>query len=88
MNCHIMNPMSRQPVKEDKKVEPSGEMLTTAIHIRRDTWELLREVAFRRARASGGRTSVSELVRTLVESHREELEKEMKSPPSRSLSID
>jgi hypothetical protein len=83
MDCPILNAMSKAPTKANRKVEtePLKDMLTTAIHLRRDTWELLREVAFRRAQMSGGRTSVSELVRTLVESHREELERELKRHP-------
>lgn len=53
------------------------EMQTTAIHITKDMWILLREVAFRRAQASGGRASVSELIRSLVEGQRAELKKEI-----------
>jgi hypothetical protein len=53
------------------------EMQTTAIHITKDMWNLLREVAFHRAQSSGGRASVSDVLRNLVESHRAELEKEI-----------
>lgn len=52
------------------------EMLTTAIHLPRDQWELLRVVAFRRAEKSGGRPSVSALLVELIEQHRAELAKE------------
>jgi hypothetical protein len=53
--------------------------LTTAIHIPRATWELLRRVAFYRAEKCGGRSSVSSLITSLVESHREDMEKEVKN---------
>lgn len=56
-----------------------SETLTTAIHLPRRTWELLREVAFRRARLDGGRASVSKVLVGLVEASREVLEKELKS---------
>jgi len=52
--------------------------ITTAIHIPRQTWTLLRAVAFRRAQNDGGRESVSKLIAELVERHRKELEREAK----------
>lgn len=52
--------------------------ITTAIHIPRDTWSLLRAVAFRRAQDHGGRASVSRLIAELVERHRAALEQEIK----------
>ena len=52
--------------------------ITTAIHIPRYTWTLLRAVAFRRAQNDGGRASVSKLIAELVERHRKELERETK----------
>jgi hypothetical protein len=71
--------MSKAPIRPKQKGEAQDDtMVTTAIHIRKDTWNLLREVAFRRAQANGGRTSVSELVRTLVEARRAELESELR----------
>jgi hypothetical protein len=62
----------------DSHSEPkqSGS-LTTAIHLPRGTWELLRKVAFHRAEKDGGRASVSRLITTLVESNREQLEREV-----------
>ncbi len=51
-------------------------MLTTAIHIPRSTWRLLRAVAFKRAQEGGGRPSVSALLAELAEQHRKELEEE------------
>jgi hypothetical protein len=52
------------------------ETLTTAIHLPRATWTLLRAVAFKRAQTQGGRASVSSLLVELVERHRAELEQE------------
>ena len=50
---------------------------TTAIHIPRDDLALLRRVAVERANRNGGRPSVSDLVRDLIEQHRVELEGEL-----------
>lgn len=55
-----------------------GETITTAIHIPKATWELLRRVAFKRAMEKGGRPSVSALLAELAERHRDELEDEAK----------
>jgi len=54
-----------------------SQSLTTAIHLPRRTWELLREVAFSRARKRGGRSSVSKVLVELTESARPNLEKEI-----------
>jgi hypothetical protein len=64
----------------DQNAQPSGlaETITTAIHIPRGTWNLLRAVAFRRAQDQGLRVSVSRLVAELVERHRAELEQEIR----------
>jgi hypothetical protein len=51
---------------------------TTAIHIPKETWTLLRRVAFKRAEANGGRASVSKVLAELVEQHRPVFEKELK----------
>jgi hypothetical protein len=51
--------------------------LTTAIHLPRQTWTLLRAVAFQRAQKRGGRASVSGLIVELVERARAGLEKEI-----------
>jgi predicted CopG family antitoxin len=55
-----------------------GDTLTTAIHIRRDHWELLRRAAFNRAMSQGGRASVSAVLTEMIERHRDELEAEAK----------
>ena len=52
------------------------ETLTTAIHIPRTTHELLRSVAFKRAKESRGRASVSAVITQLVEANRKALEKD------------
>jgi hypothetical protein len=51
--------------------------ITTAIHIPRQTWQLMRAVAFHRAQLYGGRASASALITELVERHRKELEEEI-----------
>jgi len=70
-------------VGANSSAQPAGlalpaETITTAIHIPRPTWTLLRAVAFRRAQDGGGRASVSKLIAELVERHRKELERETK----------
>jgi len=69
--------MTTKPKKSASKAQ-LPDTLTTAIHIRRDHWELLREVAFNRARNSGGRASVSAVISQLIERHRVELAREAK----------
>jgi hypothetical protein len=62
--------------QEGSPSAPPRETLTTAIHLPRATWTLLRAVAFKRAQTQGGRASVSSLLVELVEQHRAELEQE------------
>ncbi len=70
------------PSKKTVKIQPDSdhvpgvESMTTAIHVPKTTWTLLRAVAFHRAQTNGGRASVSKLITELVERHRPELEKE------------
>lgn len=47
--------------------------ITTAIHIRRDHWELLRRAAFARAEKTGERASVSAVIDELIESQKYQL---------------
>ncbi len=73
--------MAKQPTRKGLDTlgvaaKGDDDMLTTAIHIPRSTWKLLRAVAFKRANDSVGRASVSALLVDLTEQHREELEKE------------
>ena len=65
-------------VELDPRSEKPIDTITTAIHIPRSTWSLLRAVAFRRAQDQGSRVSVSRLVSELVERHRAELEREIR----------
>lgn len=54
-----------------------GGSMTTAIHIPKATWSLLRRIAFKRAEAGGGRASVSAVLTDLVEHNRRAFEKEL-----------
>ena len=77
--------MVKTSSKSKSRPEPANgnsdhaEMQTTAIHISKSDWNLLRQVSFKRAQESGGRASVSDVIRTLIETHRDELEREVKS---------
>jgi hypothetical protein len=62
------------PPKRDRTLTDSSA--TTAIHIPRADLALLRRVAVERANRDGGRPSVSDVIRELVERHRAELEAE------------
>lgn len=66
-----------RPPSVEANDDNAEKMQTTAIVVPKSMWSLLREVAFRRAQSSGGRASVSDVLRNLVESHRAELEKEI-----------
>ena len=52
------------------------ETITTSFHIPKTTHDLLRSVAFKRAKESGGRASVSAVLTEMVEANRKALEKE------------
>jgi hypothetical protein len=54
---------------------PEKGNMTTAIVLPKQTYELLRAVALKRA-AAGGRLSVSAVIAGLAEKHRSELERE------------
>jgi hypothetical protein len=56
------------------RIEP--RMITTAVHISIEDLALLRRVAVERANRGGGRLSVSDVLRGLIERHRRELEAE------------
>jgi len=70
--------MAKRKTEKPPKLDPrrSTQSLTTAIHLPRNTWELLRTVAFKRAQRTGGRASVSGLIVELVEKNRDSLETE------------
>ena len=61
-----------------QEAESPPETITTAIHIPKHTWTLLRAVAFHRAQEHGGRASVSRVIAMLAEDRRAELEREVK----------
>lgn len=50
---------------------------TTAINIRRDQWVLLGDVANARRKSRGGRQSVSDIIRDLIDDSRKSLEAEI-----------
>lgn len=52
----------------------TGETITTAIHINRDNFNLLKRAAVERSIDNGGRPSVSALIDELVDNHRAEIE--------------
>lgn len=58
-----------------REAVPPG-MVTTAVYLPREDLALLRRVAVERANKIGGRLSVSDVLRGLVERHRRELEAE------------
>lgn len=71
---------AKKTAKHDSRVTNDAstpDSLTTAIHLPRTTWELLRAVAFRRAQAGGGRVSVSRLITELAEAQRVTFEQEI-----------
>ena len=67
--------MPEQKTKRSKPDRNEGT-ITTAIHIGRPQWNLLRAAAFARAQHYGGRPSVSKLISELVDRHESELKKE------------
>ena len=55
---------------------PSGTMATCSVHMSVNMLTTLRLVATRRAATAGGRPSVSDVVREILDRHRDELERE------------
>ena len=60
-----------------KTAKPEKRQITS-IYMSAGTLRLLRNVAASRAEKHGGRPSVSDVVRELIEGHRKELEREAK----------
>lgn len=58
-----------------REAVPPG-MVTTAIYLPREDLALLRRVAVERANKRGGRLSVSDVIRELIEGKRRELQAE------------
>jgi len=64
------------PAKPARSRELTDGATTTAVHLPREDLALLRRVAIERANRQGGRPSVSNILRELIEQHRGELEAE------------
>lgn len=65
-----------EPVPPQRSRALTDASATTAIHIPREDLALLRRVAVERANREGGRPSVSDVLRELIDKHRAELEAE------------
>ena len=63
-------------VKPGGKAKVSSDMITATVNLPREMLTLLRRVAVNRADTAGGRPSVSDVVREILEKHRDELEDE------------
>jgi hypothetical protein len=71
MSLHSRHRQTRAPIRKP-------QMRTTSIHLPSDLLDLLRLVAVIRAsRRGGGRPSVSDIIRDLLELHRHKLESEV-----------
>ena len=57
-------------------VSARGDMTTATVNLPREMLTLLRRVAVNRADTAGGRPSVSDVVREILEKHRSDLEEE------------
>jgi hypothetical protein len=64
------------PAKPARSRELTDAATTTAVHLPREDLALLRRVSIERANRQGGRPSVSNILRELIEQHRAELEAE------------
>jgi hypothetical protein len=64
------------PAKPARSRELTDGGATTAVHLPREDLALLRRVSVERANRQGGRPSVSNILRELIEQHRAELEAE------------
>ena len=66
-----------KPGKDQKPlVSARGDMITATVNLPREMLTLLRRVAVNRADTAGGRPSVSDVVREILEKHRDDLEDE------------
>lgn len=64
------------PAKPARSRELTDNGATTAVHLAKEDLMLLRRVSIERANRQGGRPSVSNILRELIEQHRAELEAE------------
>jgi len=69
-------PRPAEPAPKLRSRELTDRSVTTAIHLPKDDLALLRRVAVERANRDGGRPSVSDVLRELIETHRAKLEGE------------
>lgn len=69
-------PAAPEPLRTGRNRDLTDSGATTAIHIPREDLALLRRVAVERANRNGGRPSVSDVLRELIDRHRAELERE------------
>jgi hypothetical protein len=68
-------PQAQAP-KPARSRELTDNGATTAVHLAKEDLMLLRRVSIERANRQGGRPSVSNILRELIEQHRAELEAE------------
>ncbi len=59
------------------KAETKGPKHMGAVNFDEGAWTLLRELAIHRARKTGGRVSVSQVINQLVEESRPKIEREL-----------
>jgi hypothetical protein len=71
-------PPVHQPVldRPARNRDLTDSSMTTAVHLPREDLALLRRVAVERANRDGGRPSVSDVIRGLIEQNRAALERE------------
>jgi hypothetical protein len=70
------NPPAAAPGPAKRNRDLTDSSATTAVHIPKDHLALLRRVAVERANRDGGRPSVSNVLRDLIEANRTALERE------------
>jgi hypothetical protein len=59
-----------------KKAPAEQNTVIAGISLPADQWELIRAVAYRRAKEGGGRASASRVISSLIEANRKSLERE------------
>ena len=59
-----------------KKAAGGQNTVMAGISLPADQWELIRAVAYRRAKERGGRASASKVISDLIEANRKDLERE------------
>jgi hypothetical protein len=74
--AEAFTPPAAPPSPAKRNRDLSDSSATTAVHIPKDQLHLLRLVAVARANREGGRPSVSNVLRALIDANRAELEAE------------